>query len=148
MSKRTKEAKPTQRPVCNCMGGGAHMASCALKQWRSLQQDPRPKHTKAKRKPKVVEAKRPKARACWYLLDRNTGDACWRAPNVTAREAAAREREGMGFYALMVPADPHAKLKADVVRAAVRHYVAHGSRTHSNTCDVCEAVAKLQKVKP
>jgi len=30
-----------------------------------------------------------------------------------------------------------------VVRAAVRHYVAHGSRTHSNTCDVCAAVERM-----
>ncbi len=43
---------------------------------------------------------------------------------------------------------PHSPTEQAIVRAAVKHYKAHGSRTHSNDCDVCAAAERhLRKGK-
>lgn len=42
----------------------------------------------------------------------------------------------------LVERDPAAEA---VMRAATKHYKDHGSRTHSNDCDVCLAVERYQK---
>lgn len=113
--KRTK-AKPTRKPKFPCEWCG----------YTKRDQEIHGDHRICEAAQARTKAKRIEARGCWYLLD-DAGNACWRSL-VTAKERAKRIRNG-SHYAFMVPADPLARLKEDVLRAARKVWRTTGNNT-------------------